>query len=99
MLGRVCYTTIQSLQHEATVDLREYPSLFVHPDNAQLPQDSLRIRKTLADMLLQAQSALQGYRLMIVEGLRPINCKRAISKNTVQNYKKHAPTGLSTSST
>ena len=58
---------------EPLVNLRDHSEFAVHPDNAALPASSLYVRKTLADKLIAAQSHLQGYRLMLVEGLRQIS--------------------------
>lgn len=61
---------------EETINLREYPEIVIHADNSRLPQHSLLVRKTVAEKLQTAQSFLGEYKLMVLEGLRPIELQR-----------------------
>lgn len=61
---------------EALVNLNEYADFFLHPDNKTLSSYSLMVRKTVAKKLQTAQGLLGEYRLMFLEGLRPIDLQR-----------------------
>lgn len=63
---------------EAMVDLRDCAEFVAHPYNSELPTDSLHVREALAHKLQAAQKNLNGeYKLMLVEGLRPLTLQTA----------------------
>lgn len=80
---------------EPLVDLRDVPDLFVDlsRENVQKTSQAVSfVRKTVADMLVEAQSKLpNGYKLMIKEGHRDIETQRKIFNEYRDFLKRELP--------
>lgn len=58
--------------NEELVNLRDYPQLAIHPDNNTLGDQSLYVRRSVADKLIAAQARLSKHKLLVLEGVRPL---------------------------
>lgn len=58
------------------MDLRQYSDFATHPDAIYVSDQTLMVRESVAKRLAMAQSLLDGQKLMIIEGLRPVVLQR-----------------------